>query len=488
MTRRRGGSSRSPGGWQKGDPTPPGRGVYANRTLNLRAIKAVGYDMDYTLVHYKVEHWERRAYEHIRRRLVALGFPVEALEFDPDVAVRGLVVDRDRGNLLKVNRFGYVKAAFHGTRRLDFDVLRRSYARTIVGLGDKRFRFLNTLFDLSEGCMYAQLVDLLDERRLPDEAMGYADLHRLVRNNVDATHTEGELKAEIIRDPESYVELDAETVLTLLDQKHAGKLLLLITNSEWGYSAAMMGYAFDRFLPEGMTWKNLFDLVVVSARKPSFFDGEAPLLRVLDERGLLEPQVGPLETGGCYWGGSAGIIERHLGVSGDEILYLGDHMFGDVHVSKRALRWRTGLVLRELELELAAEEQFAGTHTTLDELMDDKERLERRYCQIRLSLQRKKAGYGPAVDEAVEALMRELSGLRAELHALDERIAPLAVQASQAHSARWGLLMRAGSDKSQLARQVERYADVYTSRVSNLLFTTPFAYLRSRRGSLPHDR
>ena len=51
----------------------------------------------------------------------------------------------------------------------------------------------------------------------------------------------------------------------------------------------------------------------------------------------------------------------------------------------------------------------------------------------------------------------------------------------------WGPLLRAGNDKSLLAAQVERSADVYTSRVSNFLFVTPFAYLRSPRGSLPHD-
>jgi len=38
-----------------------------------------------------------------------------------------------------------------------------------------------------------------------------------------------------------------------------------------------------------------------------------------------------------------------------------------------------------------------------------------------------------------------------------------------------------------MARQIERYADIYTSRVSNLLLHTPFVYLRSNRGSLPHD-
>ena len=47
--------------------------------------------------------------------------------------------------------------------------------------------------------------------------------------------------------------------------------------------------------------------------------------------------------------------------------------------------------------------------------------------------------------------------------------------------------MRAGNDKSHLARQVERYADIYMSRVSNFLHQTPFVYFRSPRGSLPHD-
>jgi hypothetical protein len=47
--------------------------------------------------------------------------------------------------------------------------------------------------------------------------------------------------------------------------------------------------------------------------------------------------------------------------------------------------------------------------------------------------------------------------------------------------------MRAGIDKSFLARQIERYADAYVSRVANLLFYTPFVYLRAPRVTLPHD-
>ena len=52
---------------------------------------------------------------------------------------------------------------------------------------------------------------------------------------------------------------------------------------------------------------------------------------------------------------------------------------------------------------------------------------------------------------------------------------------------RWGLLTRAGNDKSYLTRILEGYADIYMTRVSNFLYQTPFAYLRSTRSSLPHD-
>src|ERR1700721_1291555 len=100
-------------------PIPKERGIFCNRTLNMRAIRAIGYDMDYTLIHYRVEEWEKRAYEYLKQRFVAQGWPVEHLEFDPAMVCRGLIIDLAHGNLLKANRFGFVKRAFHGTKPLD---------------------------------------------------------------------------------------------------------------------------------------------------------------------------------------------------------------------------------------------------------------------------------------------------------------------------------------------------------------------------------
>src|SRR4051794_27368452 len=110
------------------------RRIYCNRTINMRSIGAVGYDMDYTLIHYRVEEWEGRAYAHLKEYFLAEGWPVADLAFDPAMVCRGLVVDTERGNLLKANRFGFVRRASHGSRRLDFEEQRQQYARVIVDL------------------------------------------------------------------------------------------------------------------------------------------------------------------------------------------------------------------------------------------------------------------------------------------------------------------------------------------------------------------
>jgi hypothetical protein len=116
-----------------------------------------------------------------------------------------------------------------------------------------------------------------------------------------------------------------------------------------------------------------------------------------------------------------------------------------------------------------------------------KEELEREYSRTRLKLLHVTAKYGDAGPETQSELERELGRIRGELLALDEEIAPLAQRSGELLNPRWGLLMRTGKDKSLFARHVERYADIYMSRVSDFLEETPFVYLRSHRGSLPHD-
>ncbi len=469
------------------EEVPPGRRIYANRTLNLRTIGAIGYDMDYTLIHYHADVWEQKAYERAQDLLISEGWPVEGLEFDPSLVIRGLVIDAELGNIVKANRFGYVMRAAHGTRLMEWEDQREVYRHTPVDLSEPRFFFLNTLFSLSESCLYAQLVDLYDQNVFPN-VHGYEDLFRRVRACLDETHIEGTLKAEIMADPEPFIDLDPQAPLALLDQLRSGKRLMLISNSEWEYARTVMAFAYDRFLPSGMTWRDLFELVIVGARKPSFFLYDLPLFSIADEEaGLLRPVPSQIPEPGAYLGGDATRVENYLGLSGAAILYVGDHIFADVKVSKASLRWRTALILRELEDELTAVDAFRTTERVLIELMGEKVELETALSRIRLALQRLRGGYAEQPTATARELESEFQQIREASIALDERIAPMAREASQLDNQRWGALLRSGNDKSHLANQIERSADIYTSRVSNFLFATPFAYLRSRRGSMPHD-
>ena len=459
--------------------------IYCNRTLNFRSLAAIGYDMDYTLIHYHVSNWEEHAYGHVLEALRHRGWPVEGLEFQPDFIIRGLVVDTELGNVVKPNRFGFIKQACHGTKVVPFETLREIYSRVIIDLAEPRWRFLNTFFSVSEGCLFMQLVELLDEGRLAGVS-SYHELYDIIRVTIDRAHLEGRLKGEVIRNPERFVDLDRNVPLALLDQHYAKKKLILITNSGWHYTRAMMSYAFDRFLPGGMTWRDLFDIVIVEARKPSFFMSDNPVFEVIDDEGRLVPNYDGLRIGGTFLGGNAHMVESALGVSGDQILFVGDHFFSDVNVSKQILRWRTALVVRELAGELQAIEDFEDSRAQLEGLMVEKEDLERQQNRLRRSLLRLEHGYGESGLRRDE-LEERLAVVKSQLESLDETIAPLAAAAATHGNPRWGLLMRAGNDKSHLARQVERYADIYISRVGDLADATPYAYLRSARGTLPHD-
>ena len=468
-------------------PEPaPERQVFANRTLKMKSIRAVGYDMDYTLTQYKAEAFEDFAFSYAIGHLAELGWPVEALSFDPTSTARGLVVDQDLGNLVKATRFGWVVTAKHGGRFLDHEEVRSAYLGTHIDLADDRYVMLNSLFSLSEASLFAQGVELLDAGKLPG-GMGYREVFAAVVNSVDRVHQDGMLKQGVLADPARFISLDGDIAASLLDQRESGKLLMLITNSEWSYTNKVMTHTFDPFLKGGDTWRDLFEIVVVSSSKPGFFTSSNPLYRVVDEeRGLLEPHFGPLGSGGVFYGGNAQLLEESLGLIGDEILYVGDHLYGDVHYSKALRRWRTALILQELEAEIHALAEFKPTQAHLSELIDHRERLETQLSAQQLARLRAAEGYadplGPSEDH-----LASIAETEAELSQLDELMAPLKDQASRLQNQGWGTLSRAKQDKSLFFRQIERYADIYTSRVSNLLFPGPYATFRMGRLALPHD-
>ena len=193
--------------------------VFCSRDLKLENIKVIGYDMDYTIVH-QVAEWEALAHACAKACLEYLGFPVSDLEFDdPDLACRGLVIDTERGNFLKIDRHGFVRRAMHGKRRLGAEELEELYGRKLVDLRDRRFSFLkHALLGVGGRAVLAAREQIgfgsaVRDASLPFDASkvsNYADLYRAVSSALARAHggkaSPSEIKEGIAADPARYTQ------------------------------------------------------------------------------------------------------------------------------------------------------------------------------------------------------------------------------------------------------------------------------------------
>jgi hypothetical protein len=221
--------------------------IFCNRELNINTISAVGFDMDYTLARYKPE-FELLAYTGAKDKLVrSLGYPEEVmdLKYHEDISRRGCMIDRKRGNILKLDQHRYVRAVEHGltplTREQRKGVYRASYQETETFTG-KEFINIDTPFSLVDACLYAQLVDMKDRcskrslAALPlaadatDTASGYetnqvthqlsptgilggksySELWQDLRRCVERCHHDGTIKLKVAEDPAKYIVHDEQ--------------------------------------------------------------------------------------------------------------------------------------------------------------------------------------------------------------------------------------------------------------------------------------
>jgi hypothetical protein len=98
--------------------------VFCNRNLRMDKIEMIGFDMDYTLALYHQERLERLSVELTLGKLIEKhGYPdaIRTLQYDTRWAIRGVMVDRQLGNVFKLDRHSYVGRCYHGFRELTSD-------------------------------------------------------------------------------------------------------------------------------------------------------------------------------------------------------------------------------------------------------------------------------------------------------------------------------------------------------------------------------
>jgi hypothetical protein len=262
----------------------------------------------------------------------------------------------------------------------------------------------------------------------------------------------------------------------------------------WDYTDGVMSWLLDGRLPEYPSWRNYFDYVVVGAQKPAFFAEHKPFIELNPDGTVARPQVDSLERGKIYEGGNLFDFERMTGFGGDHVLYVGDHIYGDIIRNRKASQWRTCFVVQELEREIEYIESHADDVRRLNDLDALRARLDDMINHHKLllnSLDRRIERGGPLPADVEARRQREkhdLERLRRAFKATLAEGAELEARFETGANAYWGLVFKEGNENSRFGEQVEDYADLYTSRVSNFLYYSPMQVFRSPRATMPHER
>ena len=477
----------------EGARIPRAKRLFANRSLKLGQIDWVGFDMDYTLAIYRQEEMDRISIEATVKKLVERGYPpdIAKLDYPVDFPIRGLLIDKKHGHILKMDRFKHVQKGYHGLRRLERDELRQHYQAKRIRPNSARFHWVDTLYALSEAAVYARVIDYFEHA---GKAIDYASLFGDIREAIDMAHRDGSILDVLESDLPRFVDRDPMLAATLHKFRSAGKRLFLLTNSRWAYTQKMMTYLLGGAMPEYPSFRHYFDAIVVAACKPQFFQEARPLmLRNGDE---VKPAPLPLERGAVYEGGNLLDLERALGTSGDRVLYVGDHIFGDILRSRRESAWRTVMIVQEMEGEVAATEACRAEidkvhelHASREELEDQLRFYQQRFKEIsrRLDDATTNGGDRPLLEAERLRVKRTVERIRGQMRGIDHQVEELERKIDAWFHPYWGSLMKEADDRSSFGDQVEEYACLYTSRVSNFYSYSPLQHFRSARDRMPHE-
>lgn len=476
------------------DPT---QRIYVNRSLNFASIESIGFDMDHTLAKYNREEFEALAFKKTLEKFIDSGYPseLEKLKFDPHLVIRGLLVDREKGNLLKVDTHKYVKIATHGKVKIDKELRYLLYNKP--GIKPDEFLSIDTFFALSEVQLFIEIVDFMSNNPGRIEK-SFLEVYKDLRKFIDLSHADGSIKNEVIANIDRYIIKDKRTSEMLLRNKEAGKQLFLLTNSAWEYTNAVMTYMLDGVHPDYPNWQKYFDYSIVSARKPDFFTRNNNFEIVNQSTGSLSPHQGSLTPGNIYSGGNCNLFQKLTKQDGDNILYCGDHIYGDIIRSKEEFNWRTLLIVEELFDHLRMSEKDITDWDNIKDKVKSKEKSDEdiQRCRSLINVESKKLKSALEINDSKRAnsiqknldkLKTRLSNLQSEFHKTSQDLSIEIKRRESHHHPLWGDLMRSGLEKSRFAKQILEYACIYTSDISNLNYYSPQKTFISHHDLMPHD-
>lgn len=329
----------------------------------------VGFDLDNTLLRYNITNLVYMEYEILAKFLVdKRGYSGKRLlkpltDDDLDFMQKGLLLDFERGNLLRTSPDGVIRRACHGSRLLNTDQIREIYpeqrseatdifCRDIMAtwnspLADK-IRSLLDYFDIVSSVAFARAVDTLDEERgspldkyniWPDILAGliYMFSREHFQSNIG-------IFGHIKRNPEKYLRKCSSNTISWLREIKKRSATFLLTGSNADFASFTASYAL------GKDWRSLFDIVVCYARKPGFFINNRPFFDVVNNN-ETDITSQDLKRGQIYsqgnWNDLLEFLARMTGKTNQQCLYIGDNLIQDIYVPNAFVQCDTLAVIEE---------------------------------------------------------------------------------------------------------------------------------------------
>ncbi|XP_055378736.1 5'-nucleotidase domain-containing protein 3 isoform X2 [Condylostylus longicornis] len=445
-------------------------GVFACNELALKEVTVFGFDYDYTLAFYKPS-LDKLLYNLGRDKIVDyFKYPeaIKKLEYIPGFAVRGLHYDIEKGLLLKLDSFLQIQleSVYRGLTPVPPEeilslyknrMLPVSYVEGDLKSNDPKAKTANMiqladLFSVPEMGLLCNITEYFVKNGIDYHP---AILFNDVKHSVQSSHPI--MHQTVYSDPDKYIQYNPDLRKFFQRLQETGRKLFLVTNSPYFFVDKGMTFLV------GENWRNFFDVVIVQARKPRFFTNVTTPLREFNEEtnSYLWDRVTKLEKGKIYYEGTVKQLQDLTGWRGHSVLYFGDHPYSDLADVTLQHGWRTGAIIHELthEIKTLNDENFKSNVNWLQMLtllIEDYQDIE-----------------SEASVAALKKWKKECDILR--------------VTNKKVFNEQFGSVFRTYHNPSYFSRRLFRFADIYTSSITNLLNYGTNHTFYPRRGVMPHE-
>ncbi|XP_073476405.1 5'-nucleotidase domain-containing protein 3 [Aquarana catesbeiana] len=442
--------------------------IFANNEMSLADIEIYGFDYDYTLAFYSKDLHTLIFNTALDLLINEHRYPSELkkYEYNPNFAIRGLHYDVHKALLMKIDSFHYIQL---GTVYRGFDVVQDSeviemyqgshvpleqmsdfYGKSSEGNTLKQFM---DIFSLPEMTLLSCVNDYFLKNNIDYEPV---HLYKDVKDAIRDVHVKGLMYRAVEADIERYIRYGEKTRAVLAKLASNGKKMFLITNSPSSFVDKGMNFIV------GKDWRDLFDVVIVQADKPNFFnDKRRPFRKVTDRGVLLWDKIHQLEKGKIYKQGNLFEFLKLTGWSGSKVLYFGDHIYSDLADLTLKHGWRTGAIIPELKSELTIMNttEYIQTMAWLQGLTGLLERMQ------------------VYRDAESQMILQEWIKERQETRDMARKM----------FNPRFGSIFRTNHNPTYFLRRLARFADIYMESLSCLLNYDSHHTFYPKRTPLQHE-